>query len=186
MPIGIAWIGEGAEPDGLMDGTVVALAREYATRAARVRLIGRPERAYDAVRRQHSSRVILAWLASRAPADGAKLLGVTDVDLFVPVLTFVFGEAQLGGPVAVVSIARLMEGLRPDLLGDRLVKEAVHEMGHTFGLVHCASEWCVMTRSPGLAAVDRKHERLCPDCRMRYHELEEHPRAALQHPHPHR
>jgi archaemetzincin len=185
VSIGIAWIGEDAEPDGLMAGAVAALAREYATRAARVRLPERPDGAFDAARGQHSSRVILGWLTGRVPDGHAKLLGVTDVDLFVPVLTFVFGEAQLAGRVAVVSIARLRGMPDPHLLPERLVKEAVHEVGHTYGLVHCASHACVMTRSAGLAAVDRKRERLCPDCRVRYHELEEQSRAA-HHPHPHR
>jgi archaemetzincin len=160
-----------------MAETVVALGREYATRAVRVRLPERPDGTYDPARGQHSSRTILAWLAGRT-TDTAKLLGVTDVDLFVPVLTFVFGEAQLGGRVALVSIARLTDATVPDLLGDRLIKEAVHEVGHTFGLVHCASASCVMTRSPGLVAVDRKGGRLCADCRVRYHELEDHSRAA--------
>lgn len=185
MSIGIAWIGEDAEPDGLMAGTSAALAREYSTRAARLRLPERPDGAFDPARHQHSSRVILTWLAGRVPDGSAKLLGVTDVDLFVPVLTFVFGEAQLGGRVAVVSIARLRGLPDPHLLADRLVKEAVHEVGHTYGLVHCASLTCVMTRSAGLAAVDRKRERLCPDCRVRYHELEEQSRAA-HHPDSHR
>jgi archaemetzincin len=184
VSIGIAWIGEGAEPDGLMAGTVAVLAREYATRAARIRLAERPAGAFDPARGQHSSRVILAWLASRAGDDG-KLLGVTDVDLFVPVLTFVFGEAQLGGRVAVVSLARLRSAPEPRVVADRLMKEAVHEVGHTFGLVHCATPSCAMTRSAGIAAVDRKRERLCPDCRVRYHELEERSRAA-HHPHPDR
>jgi archaemetzincin len=185
VSIGIAWIGDGAEPDGLMAGTVAALAREYTTRATRLRLPDRPDSAFDPARGQHSSRVILTWLAGRAPTGGGKLLGVTDVDLFVPVLTFVFGEAQLGGQVAVVSLARLRGAPEPQVVAERLVKEAVHEVGHTFGLVHCATLSCVMTRSAGLAAVDRKRERLCPDCRVRYHELEEQSRAA-HHPHPHR
>jgi archaemetzincin len=185
VSIGIAWIGEDAEPDGLMAGTVAALAREYSTRATRLRVSERPDGAFDAARGQHSSRVILAWLAGRGPDGSAKLLGVTDVDLFVPVLTFVFGEAQLGGRVAVVSTARLRGGPDPHLLADRLVKEAVHEVGHTYGLVHCASLTCVMTRSAGISAVDRKRERLCADCRVRYHELEERSRAA-HHPDSHR
>lgn len=171
MPIDIAWIGTGAEPDGVMSGAAAALAREYATGISRIRLAERPSHAFDAVRQQHSSRVILAWLATRVPARGGKLLGVTDVDLFIPVLTFVFGEAQLGGQVAVVSTARLCGGTDAGWTAARLIKEAVHEVGHTFGLVHCASPSCVMTRSPGVAAVDRKDERLCGSCRVRYREL---------------
>ena len=70
------------------------------------------------------------------------MLGVTDRDLFIPILTYVFGEAQLGGRAAVVSTARLVEDVElfgPQLLVERLAKEAVHEVGHAFGLLHCAT-----------------------------------------------
>jgi archaemetzincin len=116
----------------------------------------------------------------------SRLLGVTDVDLFIPVLTFVFGEAQLGQFAAVVSIARLRDAATPSLVVDRLAKEAVHEIGHTFGLVHCSSAACVMARSPGLSAVDRKTDRLCADCRVRYQALREQPYVAAHTPHSHR
>jgi archaemetzincin len=201
VSIGVAWIGEGHEPERLMGGAVVALGREYATTVARLRFVERPARTYDAVRRQHSSRVMLAWLSERlseagpagsmvsepssprAPGHPHRLLGVTDVDLFIPVLTFVFGEAQLGGRAAIVSLARLTEAADPAKLAARFVKEAVHELGHTFGLVHCASAACVMSRSPGLTAVDLKRDRLCADCRVRYRELTEHTHVTIEAPH---
>jgi archaemetzincin len=188
VSIGVAWIGEGPDPERLMAGALAALSREFGTPIVRVRFADRPADTYDAGRRQHSSRVMLAWLAERAGSWGAeelggsdarrlggsdRLLGVTDVDLFIPVLTFVFGEAQLGGSVAVVSLARLREPQSALLLHGRLLKEAVHEVGHTFGLVHCASNACVMARSPGIAAVDVKEDRLCDDCRVRYRDLRE-------------
>jgi archaemetzincin len=200
----VSWIGEGAEPHGLIGEAIRVLGREYARRAARVAIDGRPEGTYDVARRQHSSRVMLAWLATLAgsaeagrhhwhgggPAEagrhddyGIKLLGVTDVDLYIPVLTFVFGEAQLGRQTAVVSIARLREGGIAAQVAARLVKEAVHEVGHTFGLVHCTSPSCVMARSAGLAAVDRKTDRLCADCRIRYQELREQPHVSARTPH---
>ena len=188
-----------------MGGAVAALGREYATKVARLRLGGRPANTYDAARRQHSSRVMLAWLSERlsegsdvsrlrgSPAPGPpgapvpwspdRLLGVTDVDLFIPVLTFVFGEAQLGGRAAIVSLARLTEAANPARLAARFVKEAVHELGHTFGLVHCPMPACVMSRSPGLTAVDLKHDRLCADCRVRYRELTEHAHVTTESPH---
>jgi archaemetzincin len=116
------------------------------------------------------------WLKDRH--EGAhRVLGVTDADLFIPILTFVFGEAQLGGRAAVVSTARL--GDAPFLPGEagrialRLQKEAVHELGHTFGLLHCADARCAMARSPSLRHVDAKTTALCRACRARARELSE-------------
>ena len=184
MSIGVAWIGEGPDPDRLMAGAVAAVGREYATAVVRLHFADRPSHTFDAARRQHSSRLMLAWLSERAFPE--RLLGVTDVDLFIPVLTFVFGEAQLGGRTAIVSLARLTEAADPARLAARLCKEAVHEMGHTFGLVHCVSPACVMSRSPGLSAVDLKEDRLCADCRIRYRELTEHSHVPTETPHPDR
>lgn len=174
MTIYVAWIGERGEPPRLVDAAVAALHREYATQAHHVRLEERPPNTFDVRRQQHASRPILEWLVTRVPDPGSKLLGVTDVDLFIPVLTFVFGEAQLGGSAAVVSTSRLREPPAEPLIRARLTKESVHEIGHTFGLVHCSSASCVMARSPALASVDVKEDRLCQDCRVRYRELREH------------
>ncbi|HEX6851364.1 MAG TPA: archaemetzincin family Zn-dependent metalloprotease [Candidatus Polarisedimenticolaceae bacterium] len=126
-----------------------------------------PEVAFDAGRGQYNSRVLLAHLLHAAPHT--RVLGVAGVDLFVPVLTFVLGEAQLGGRAAIVSIHRLRNepyGLPedPTLLLDRLVKEAVHEIGHNFGLLHCPMTRCVMSSSAGVEEVDLKSERFCDRC----------------------
>ena len=127
----------------------------------------RPAEAFDARRKQWSSSRILEWL-SRAGPDG-KVLGVTDVDLFIPILTFVFGEAQLGGRAAVVSTARLWEPGLPDdrVVLERLAKESVHELGHVFGLLHCDNAGCVMGRSSSVRDVDKKRGELCSSCRGR-------------------
>jgi archaemetzincin len=95
---------------------------------------------------------------------------VTDVDLFIPVLTFVFGEATLDGDVAVVSTARLADENGDRYLAARLAKESVHELGHTFGLIHCGDARCAMARSASLAHVDVKRAALCGDCRVRLRE----------------
>lgn len=90
-------------------------------------------------------------------------------DLFIPILTFVFGEAMLGGNSAVVSTYRLQEGFYgladdAEVLLWRLKKEAVHELGHTFGLVHCREFECVMHSSRGIEEVDVKSSEFCEDC----------------------
>lgn len=126
-----------------------------------------PEVAFDPARGQYNSRALLAQLLHAAPH--ARVLGVAGVDLYVPVLTFVLGEAQLGGRAAIVSIHRLRNesyGLRedPQLLLDRLVKEAVHELGHNYGLLHCPMTRCVMSSSAGVEEVDLKSERFCDRC----------------------
>ena len=127
--------------------------------------------ALDLNRRQYYSTAILQRLECASDLD-ARILGVTACDLYVPVLTFVFGEAQLDGNCAVVSTARLQEGFyglprREDLHRERLVKEAAHELGHTFGLRHCADWRCVMSSSHGVERLDVKGTEFCARCRKR-------------------
>ena len=124
---------------------------------------------FDLRRQQYYSTAIIQRLERMADPD-ARVLGVTACDLFVPVLTFVFGEAQLDGNCAVVSTARLHEEFygmpaRHDLLRERLVKEASHELGHTFGLRHCADWRCVMASSHAVERLDVKEADFCGACR---------------------
>ena len=157
-----------------MDGAVL---EEVKTRLAGafslpVRLhpsLSEPSYAFEPHRCQFYSTKILKDLESRRPPDGLRMVGITDVDLCTAVLTFVFGEAQLGGTSAVVSLARLRQEFYrlptdPGLVSSRAGKEAVHEVGHTFGLTHCAAD-CVMHFSPTVAGIDQKRPEFCPDCR---------------------
>lgn len=128
-----------------------------------------PELAFDSARGQYNSRILLAQLLNQQPNGAARILGVAGVDLFIPVLTYVFGEAQLDGRAAVVSTYRLdnqIYGLPPDrdLLFQRLGKEAVHELGHTYNLVHCHRHPCVMLSSPYVEGIDQKSDLFCDDC----------------------
>ncbi len=132
--------------------------------------------AFDPGRGQYASIRVLEMLLSRCPGDGGQLLAVTTRDLFIPVLTFVFGHAQLGGRVALVSLARLRQefyGLPPDpeIFLTRAAKEAVHETGHLFGLVHCADRTCAMSLSTGVLQIDSKAAHLCHSCAARARRL---------------
>jgi len=128
------------------------------------------EKTYDPERRQYNSSQILLQLIQSAPADTLKILGVVSIDLFIPILTYVFGEAQLGGVGALVSMHRLnncLYGL-PDndqLLRERLNKESIHELGHTFGLLHCSTPGCVLSPSTYVEDIDQKSDRVCHECR---------------------
>jgi archaemetzincin len=168
------WIGGGAA-DHEMLGTLRRQTEQVFNVSARAWLgHDRPIDSFDPRRQQHSSTQILRWLIDSRPAPSTKVVGITDVDLFIPILTFVYGEAQLGGTAAVVSTARLTSdnGFRPssEMLASRLVKECIHELGHTFGLLHCPLPRCVMARSVNLLQVDAKEPDLCHDCRIRYTE----------------
>ena len=128
------------------------------------------DRAFDASRGQCNSTVLLAQLLQAYGEWDEKRIAVVGVDLFIPVLTFVFGEAQLNGIAAVVSFHRLANpfyGMAPDdsLTWKRLEKEIVHELGHTFGLYHCHQFECVMRSSTYVEEIDLKRELLCSDCR---------------------
>lgn len=121
--------------------------------------------AFNADRAQYYSTAILEKLAGIPAPPLSRIIGVSSVDLYVPILTFVFGEAQLSGNRAVVSHYRLAEPGRPDMLRERLAKEAVHELGHTFGLRHCENWNCVMSSSHSVERLDIKSARFCSRCR---------------------
>ena len=125
--------------------------------------------AFNLSRNQYSSTSLITSLLEKFEDFDGRILGVTSGDLFVPVLTYVFGEAQLDGKVAVVSSHRLREefyGLASDanLLNLRLVKESIHELGHVFGLLHCSNYLCVMHSSTGVEEIDVKTDRFCSSC----------------------
>lgn len=168
--LAVWWIGIGPAEESLLEGVRQSLAAAYPLPVRIHRgAAERPLDSYVPRRGQHASSRILAWLSSNTPGGSHRILGVTDADLFIPILTFVFGEAELNGRAAVVSTARLSghEGVpaEPSLLASRLVKECVHEVGHTFGLIHCRTPGCAMARSASLRDVDVKTGTLCRECR---------------------
>jgi len=124
---------------------------------------------YNSERRQYHSTEILKRLLPLAEGNSRQILGIIDVDLYIPILTFVYGEAQLGKRCALISIFRLYQqfyGLPEDetLLLQRSEKEAVHELGHTLGLPHCQNFECVMHYSHSVEYIDIKRNVFCPDC----------------------
>lgn len=130
-----------------------------------------PAETFNPARRQYHSTEILSRVAALPGAGSKQILGVASVDLFIPILTFVFGEAQLGKTAAVISTFRLYQefyGLKPDerLFYERVEKEAVHELGHTFGLVHCKRFDCVMHFSNSIEQVDLKSNSFCESCEL--------------------
>jgi len=124
--------------------------------------------AYNPERKQYFSSKLLASLKKTEREE--RVVGIADVDIYVPRLNFVFGEADIVSGTAIVSLCRLRQeyyGLAPDeaLFLQRATKEIVHELGHTFGLRHCSDNKCVMHFSNSLADTDLKEAHFCTKCR---------------------
>ncbi|MBM4306277.1 MAG: archaemetzincin family Zn-dependent metalloprotease [Deltaproteobacteria bacterium] len=124
---------------------------------------------YDPIRNQYNSSGLLVQLIKDIPSGTLKILGVTELDLFIPIFTFLFGEAQLNGPGALVSAHRLHNpfyGIPEDegLFENRLLKESIHELGHAFGLIHCFNLRCVMNTSTYVEEIDQKSSNFCRAC----------------------
>lgn len=122
-------------------------------------------------RQQYHSTLILSQILKFLPPDAHRIVGITHVDLYIPILTFLFGEAQYNGVGALVSTYRLNNefyGLPrdDDLLYMRTQKEIMHELGHTFGLVHCQNFKCVMHSSTYVEDIDMKMAILCKECQQ--------------------
>ena len=128
-----------------------------------------PDYAYDEKRLQYNAGAIIKSLELEAFHDYSKVIGVVDVDLFVPILTHVFGEAKQGGKYALVSLFRLrkqQDGSASPMtvLLQRGAKVALHESGHLFNLLHCTDEQCLMHFSGELQDLDRTPLYFCRYC----------------------
>ena len=128
-----------------------------------------PRYAYNDVRCQYNSKLILKHLLQQSSCDTLRVIGVTAVDLYVPILKFVFGLAQIEGKCSIISLHRLYpqfydQPSNPDLLMARVEKTALHELGHTFGMTHCRNRRCVMYSSTRIEDTDFKHPDYCPTC----------------------
>jgi archaemetzincin len=126
--------------------------------------------AYDITRDQYHSTAILEKLASASSSRTLKIVAITNLDLFIPILTHVYGEAQLAGKACIVSTFRLQEGLSianiEKEFENRIVKEVLHELGHTFNLRHCNDKACIMHYCRSIKDVDRKSDQFCRYCKI--------------------
>lgn len=153
----------------LLNSIVRDLKRYFNTEINIISLNHNIENAFSKERNQYFSSQILFDISDLTSGYPGKIISVTEVDLFVPVLTFVFGEAQLNGKHAIISVCRLHEefysGISDDeLLFTRTMKEILHELGHNFGLRHCLDWDCVMHSSQGIEEVDIKGSSYCRSC----------------------
>ena len=128
--------------------------------------------AYDAIREQYDSPKLLTRLKHLKRGAGDKMLGVVDVDLYSPGFDYIYGEADIAAGIATLSLHRLHPeffGEAPDraLFEERAVKEALHELGHLFGLGHCRDKKCVMRFCPNPEDVDQKTRDICGRCALK-------------------
>ncbi len=130
-----------------------------------------PEDAFMRARNQYNAMAIIRYLAENHSDNSLKVLGIMDKDICNPIITYVFGEAYMGGRAAVMSSARLGatasgEPVSREQFLDRVVKVALHEIGHTFNIPHCHTGRCVMRASNNLAELDDKLNYLCDYCEI--------------------
>jgi len=118
---------------------------------------------------KYRSTELINFFSKNLPEDSGKILFLTSEDLYSPVFSRYFGEAELNGRVGIISAFHLKENLS-DLPNDtvifysRVEKEALHETGHLFGLIHCSDPNCVMKLSGKISDIDTKSPVLCSNC----------------------
>jgi archaemetzincin len=130
-----------------------------------------PAKLFDKARNQYLSDELLSWLQQTLkPSKDTKVLAVCDFDAYFGKFNFCFGEAIIGGNVSAIYLKRLLptnsnnNGDPPNLFQNRIVKEAIHEIGHTFGLRHCTRDLCIMFKSKTIADTDKKFKGFCGPC----------------------
>jgi archaemetzincin len=131
-----------------------------------------PPSAVNSARGQLFVNTVVSKTAAAHPGFGGLVLAVTDFDLYKTSQQFIFGDASEERGVAVVSTHRLRAdfyggGGDENVLFQRLLKEAVHEIGHLTGLRHCHSSRCAMYRSASIFDADAKLAHFCDNCEKR-------------------
>ncbi|XXF78450.1 non-proteolytic archaemetzincin-like protein [Myxococcaceae bacterium GXIMD 01537] len=152
-------------PPTLLRDVEEPLAAQMAivTVASRTQL-QQPAYAFNKDRGQYHCNAIMRRLVTLTE-PGQMVMGLTDVDLFVPDSPYVFGEADRESRSAVVSLARLKLGADPEVLRRRFQVEVVHQAGHLLGLSYCEDPRCVMFFAQTPQDCDRKQLTLCNLCR---------------------
>ncbi|MDT8401092.1 MAG: archaemetzincin family Zn-dependent metalloprotease [Bacteroidales bacterium] len=124
---------------------------------------------YSPTRRQYDANLLINALSELSSHDAIKTISLFRVDLFIPILTYIFGQSMLDGSTGIVSLYRLrneLYGLEPDnnLLIERFRKVIIHELGHAFGLIHCHNPACIMRSSTYVEDLDQKKMEFCIKC----------------------
>jgi len=129
-----------------------------------------PAYAYNAHRLQYDAGRIIESLESGPLRQYEKVLGVLDLDLFIPLFTHCLGQARQGGRCALVSVFRLQDDRRksdtaPSPLSlARAAKIALHELGHLFALFHCSDHHCLMHFCADIEDLDSTPPHYCRYC----------------------
>lgn len=130
---------------------------------------------FDPSRRQYNADRILKAVDDAYGGDSFRTVGLFNVDLFIPILTFIFGQAYLNGRTSIASAFRLGNegyGMQRDdtIMLERFSKEVIHELGHTLGLIHCHYPTCVMRSGTYVEDIDQKDAAFCTSCKKKLDE----------------
>ncbi len=125
---------------------------------------------FEAERGQYNANKLSHFIESHFSKDDSKIIGLFNVDIFIPIFTYIFGQAYLKGRSGIASSFRLSNeryGIEADddLLLERFSKEIIHELGHTYGLIHCYNSDCIMRSGTYVEDIDQKNSSLCPKCK---------------------
>jgi archaemetzincin len=159
----------GSVDQGILDHIAKCISNRCGLTCRTSMRMENPRYAYNDTRCQYNSKLILKHLLEQSLQDSFRVIGVTPLDLYVPILKFVFGLAQIQGKCSIISLHRLHpqfydQPSDPDLLLARVEKTALHELGHTLGMTHCRDRRCVMYSSTRIKDTDLKQPDFCSTC----------------------
>ncbi len=156
----------------VLERLALCLEERFLFTCAVERALRIPQTSLNNVRKQMFLNTLVARVAAAPPAADAFRLAITDFDLYKTSHQFIFGDAIEEQRIAVVSVHRLRSefyGERgdPNLLFQRTLKEAVHNIGHVLALKHCFNARCAMYFSNSIFDTDNKLSHFCESCEKR-------------------